>query len=683
MPVEKKYLHNIDLVNNKLLNPVVNPLTTLQRTALTGLLTIADKGYLTFDTTANSFYFWDGSAWQVFGSITSVTATTPLFSSGGSTPNITIQQSSNLQSGYLSDTDWITFNAKQDAIALTTLGTSGAATFIGNTLNIPQYQAALTNPVTGTGVQNYLTKWGATPSTLTDSLVYDNGSGVMVNTTTYNDYKFDINGSARVQTNLVVGPINAILVDTNYALRVNTPLSGAVNAFGVFSDGEVQSDVVNNTHYFRSLAKTAATPFTLSNVNHFSATQGTFGAGSTVGYQFGFRVFPSLIGATTNNFGYYGEVPLDGVKNWNAYMLGTAPNYFNGNVLIGTTTNTGGYKLNVNGTFYTSGANTLGNLSGAGTRMVVASSTGVLSTQTIPTSSGGTVTSVNLTMPSAFTVSGNPVTTSGTLAVAAAGSASQYIRGDGTLANFPSTGGGGGTLVSYYLNGGVNQGVFVGNTYYQMNKTPITGVGTNADFTIATDGYIAQFITDPLDPSKLSIPSGNWNFEMYFSVSSSGGSPSFYIELSKYDGVSFTPIANSSATPEGITNGTTIDLYTTALAIPATTLALTDRLAIRIYVNHSGRTITLHTQNGHLCQVNTTFTVGITTLNGITDQTQYFQTGTAGTDFNIDSLSTPGTHIFDLPTASSTNTGKLSNTDYTTFTNKASKGFAVAMAAAL
>lgn len=51
---------------------------------------------------------------------------------------------------------------------------------------------------------------------------------------------------------------------------------------------------------------------------------------------------------------------------------------------------------------------------------------------------GGTVTSVDLTMPAAFTVSGNPITTSGTLAVTAIGTALQYIRGDGVLATFPT-----------------------------------------------------------------------------------------------------------------------------------------------------------------------------------------------------------------------------------------------------
>lgn len=52
--------------------------------------------------------------------------------------------------------------------------------------------------------------------------------------------------------------------------------------------------------------------------------------------------------------------------------------------------------------------------------------------------STGTVTSVGLSMPAAFTVTNSPVTGSGTLTVTGAGSTSQYVRGDGSLATFPT-----------------------------------------------------------------------------------------------------------------------------------------------------------------------------------------------------------------------------------------------------
>ena len=278
----------------------------------------------------------------------------------------------------------------------------------------------------------------------------------------------------------------------------------------------------------------------------------------------------------------------------------------------------------------------------------------------------GTVTSVGLSMPSAFNVSNSPITSSGTIAVTAAGTASQYVRGDGTLADFPSGGGGGGSSVSYYLNGSVNQGSFVGNNYYEMSKTPIFGAGT--DFVAIADGYVAQFITDAGDPNSLIIPAGNWNFETYFSASSAGGTPSFYVELYKYDGSTFTLIASNSTNPELIAFGTTVNPYFSALAVPETILTVTDRIAIRIYVVTSGRTITLHTENSNLCQIVTTFTRGLTALNGLTAQVQYFQVGTSGTDFNI--ASATATHTFNLPTASAVNRGALSSADWSTFNSK-------------
>jgi hypothetical protein len=310
-------------------------------------------------------------------------------------------------------------------------------------------------------------------------------------------------------------------------------------------------------------------------------------------------------------------------------------------------TSTGNDAITITGSPITTSGNI--NLGFAGTNLQYINGTGDLTT--FPT----LISSIGLSMPSAFSVANSPLTANGTIAVTGAGNASQYIRGDGTLAAYNPSTGGGGSSVSYYLNGGTNQGTFVGNTYYEMSKTAV--IGTGVDFTINANGYISQFITDANDPAQLVIPAGNWNFEMYFSASSSGGSPSFYVELYKYNGSTFTLIADNSANPEYITNGTAIDLYTTAVAVPETSLTITDRLAIRVYVTHASKTITLHTQDSHLCQVITTFSTGITALNGLTAQVQYFATGTSGTDFNISSST--ATHTFNIPSASATNRGLI------------------------
>jgi hypothetical protein len=295
------------------------------------------------------------------------------------------------------------------------------------------------------------------------------------------------------------------------------------------------------------------------------------------------------------------------------------------------------------------------------------SSPGVEQGETLPPVNppGTSLNSVGLTMPSAFEVANSPLTSNGTIAVTGAGTVAQYVRGDGSLADFPQSIGSGAS-VSYYLNGSVNQGTIGGVTYYEMNKTPIIGAGT--DFTRNSNGYIASFLTDANDPALLVIPAGNWNFETYFEASSGGGSPTFYLELYKYDGTTFSLIASNSGSPKLINDGTSIEAYFSALAVPQTTLTLTDRLAIRIYVTTAGRTITLHTENSHLCQVITTFTTGLSALNGLTSQVQFFAVGTSGTNFNI--ASATDTHTFNLPTASATNRGALSSTDWSTFNNK-------------
>jgi predicted heme/steroid binding protein len=123
--------------------------------------------------------------WNV-GTVTSITTSGPI--TGGpitGTGVIGITQSSSSSNGFLSSTDWNTFNGKQNTITLTTTGTSGAATLVGSTLNIPQYQSVLTNPITGTGTINYLAKFTGT-SSIGDSLLFDSGAGVGIGTASIN-----------------------------------------------------------------------------------------------------------------------------------------------------------------------------------------------------------------------------------------------------------------------------------------------------------------------------------------------------------------------------------------------------------------------------------------------------------------------------------------------------------------
>lgn len=92
----------------------------------------------------------------------------------------------------------------------------------------------------------------------------------------------------------------------------------------------------------------------------------------------------------------------------------------------------------------------------------------VLRTKTTSGGGGGTgtVTSVGFLAPSAFTVSGSPVTSSGNITLSGAGTSAQYITGAGALALFP-------TNVSQFTN----------DAGYRTNITGLITAGTNVSIT--------------------------------------------------------------------------------------------------------------------------------------------------------------------------------------------------------
>jgi hypothetical protein len=133
-------------------------------------------------------------------------------------------------------------------------------------------------------------------------------------------------------------------------LRISRAFTSTL-ATSIFLDSQVSSTNTSAT-YIATNANTQAATFT-TQIRHISLVQGTFGAGSTVTNQYGIIV-GDLTGAT-NNYGFFGNISA-ATNRWNLFMAGTAANYMAGDTSIGTTT--GGYKLNVNGTFNVTGAAT-------------------------------------------------------------------------------------------------------------------------------------------------------------------------------------------------------------------------------------------------------------------------------------------------------------------------------------
>lgn len=110
--------------------------------------------------------------------------------------------------------------------------------------------------------------------------------------------------------------------------------TGALNTYGIRNQQTVQSDSTSTYQGFSSSLSTAAASFTITNLRHFYAQGLTIGAGSTVANQYGFIAQSNLIGAT-NNYGFYGNIPA-GSGRWNFYAGGTAANFFQGDVGIGS-----------------------------------------------------------------------------------------------------------------------------------------------------------------------------------------------------------------------------------------------------------------------------------------------------------------------------------------------------------
>lgn len=88
------------------------------------------------------------------GTVQSITFTAPL--TGGeitTTGTVGITQANGTSDGFLSAADWNIFNNKQDAITVTTTGTSGPATLSGaGVLNIPQYSGGGGGSVVSVGL---------------------------------------------------------------------------------------------------------------------------------------------------------------------------------------------------------------------------------------------------------------------------------------------------------------------------------------------------------------------------------------------------------------------------------------------------------------------------------------------------------------------------------------------------
>jgi len=238
--------------------------------------------------------------------------------------------------------------------------TTGAAS-AGSILINPTVQTDVTS--TATGVRTSLsTAAGASPYTITNLVGYATYGGTIgANTTVTNQIAYYVDSGATGGTNnwgfygglasaastfnlYMQGTANNYIAgslgigSTNLSitnLRVSKSITGGTTAYGALSDGTISSDVTATAALYRSSAITQAASFTLANLVHYQAVQGTFGASSVVTTQTGFLA-DSTLATATNNYGFRGLIAA-GANNYNLYLDGTANNLIAGNVTFSGT----------------------------------------------------------------------------------------------------------------------------------------------------------------------------------------------------------------------------------------------------------------------------------------------------------------------------------------------------------
>jgi hypothetical protein len=225
----------------------------------------------------------------------------------------------------------------------------------------------------------------------------------------------------------------------------------------------------------------------------------------------------------------------------------------------------------------------------------------------------GTVTSVALTMPTAFSVANSPVTTTGTLAVTATGTTAQYIRGDGSLATFPG------------LTGFV----------------PYTGA--TADVDLGTHDLTAERGTFTNNGSSDTLTVNHTSGSGYGIIVTKGGNnEALYVSKTSGSGNAMTVVGGRTSLVD--------------LALSSVSNTAGDFLTLSGGVVHKRTAAEVRTDIG----AGTVTSVAALTL------------GTSGTDLSSSVANGTTTPVITLnvPTASATNRGALSAADWSTFNAK-------------
>jgi hypothetical protein len=344
------------------------------------------------------------------GTVTAVTATSPVQSTGGTAPVISMPVATGSVNGYLSSADWTTFNNKGSGTVTSVTATSPVASTGGTT-------PVISMPAATTSVSGYLT--AADWTTFNNK---GNGTVTAVSVASANGFAGSSSGGATP------------------ALTLSTTVTGLLKGNGTaISAASSGTDYAPATSGSSILYGNGAGGFSNVTVGSgLSFSTGTLtatGSGGTV----------TSVGMTVPTFLAVAGSPVTTSGTLAVSLSGTALPVANGGT--GQTTYTDGQLLIGNSTGNTLSKTTLT----AGSGISITNGSGSI---TIAATNSGTVTSVGQTFTGGLiSVSGSPVTTTGTLALTVAGtsggipyfsSASTWATSAALAANAIVIGGGAG-----------------------------------------------------------------------------------------------------------------------------------------------------------------------------------------------------------------------------------------------
>ena len=367
--------------------------------------------------------------------------------------------------------------------------------------------------------------------------------------------------------------INAPTSGTTLAVNAITNgnaavLNGSVTVTGTSASAFAQSLAI--TSPFTSAAtsradnvisapSTVAGAYTLPIVNCYEAQWATLGAGSAITSLIGYRADASLAGVGTNGYGYFGNLTA-ATGQWNFYAAGTAANFFQGAVTIGTVAS--GVALTVTGNASNGVINAVNNGGGASyiaTLTVAGSALGIAS----PAATNSNVFSLTQSGQTTWNLSNSATTNNLTLSEGSGGT-TWTQNGNVTIAT-PASGS------CLTLNG-------LANSYaQQINGSATSGQSlgliikagtTNADFALAVQNQASATMMNVNGAGNVTIAAPASGAGL--TVNGSLAAPSLIAGIDTFSGAG--TVAQISLQAANNTNGCNISITGNGVSTPTKTI---------------------------------------------------------------------------------------------------------------